>query len=943
MPVNALKRSGASRRDRRPQLLIFLAVAAGMLAGGVAVAADALTGQVGPTLKLTANGHLLDPIGRLTTVGNFPTGSAVTPDGRFVWVTDCGHGKNDVQVVDVGSGRVTQVLPLPGCYGGIAFSPDGRHAYVGGTPKGGSPTEGPTRGDQGDVVHIFTVDERTGAGVEQSPLALPATNGGSGRLYSLPPVTGAGQGYPEGLAVSPDGRTLVVALNVADQAVVIDLHTLAARLVSVGAYPNGVVFDPRGRAYVSNEYDGTVSVIDPASAKVTGTIHGLGGPLGDLAAHPEGMVADPLRHRIYVAVTNRDLIGVVDTDTDAVVKLISVGRAQGLGTAPIKLAISPDATTLYAADAGEDALAAISLTRRPGATHVHGRLRTGRDARGYIPNLPAFTLIGRLPTAAYPDDVQVTPQGVLIWIAGKGLGSGPNPTSTFDGAKTPYQTPNNTYGTYVLDMLLGRVGMLPLPTDAQVRAANPQADAQAAPYNQEPRPAGSPIPAVSGRPSSQIKHVFYIVRENRTYDQVFGSDPRGDGLPGLELFDDNGVAGPTGGITPNAHSLARRFPLLDHYYMNSEVSVDGHLITAGGYATDYAQKATAANYAGRRHTYDFGIFPVTFPPKFFVFDQAAAQGISFRDYGEAVGSSPTGLARNRPQYPAFLTSVDPAYPNNVFIGCLRAGLTASCTRDSGLYLGSGGLTGAPFAGQSRFNVWYPQFLAQVATGTVPTLNYMILPNDHTNGTTTGDYTPQAMIADNDLALGQIVDAISHSSIWSQSAIFVTEDDAQDGADHVDSHRSPALVISPWAAHGAVVHSRYDQYSMLRTLELIAGIDPLSLNDALATPMYDAFISGAQKPDATPYNVRVPAYDIGRINSAGAANAALSNRLPWNRLDAVPQEISDQILWSTVHGTASKPPRGPNASPDEHDRAVAVRALLRANRDLRGMSAGGSHG
>jgi YVTN family beta-propeller protein len=1011
-----------TRSGRVLRLGLAAACIAAVVIGGVAVADSVTTGQIGPALHVTGNGHLLHPAGKLTTVGDFPTGSAVVPGGRFLWVADCGHGKDDIKVIDLSHGKVIQTLPLPGCYGGVAFSPNGSHAYVSGTPKGGSPTEGPTQGDQGDVIHIFTVTLSTGKGVEQEPLPLPSTSGGSGRVNSLPPVSGVGTAQPEGLAVSPDDHWLVVALNAADDAVVVNLQTNASTVVPVGQYPVDVVFDPQGHAYVSNEYSGTVSVIDPASATVTGTINGLGGSLGDLASHPEGMVADPKRPALYVAVTNRDLVGVVDTRTDTVTHLVSVARPQGLGTAPTNVAISPDDATLYASDAGEDAVAAISLSQRPraktlkrhkryvapalkkirrfragqvGAAHqlakVHGsgraaakrhyakqiktltrrylrarvakicggatrrkerayvnrvlkilsgpkRGRTRRLKRakkalpaktsctpGYIPNLPALQLIGRIPTAAYPNSVQATSRGDLVWIAGKGFGSGPNQNYTFDGAKTPFQTPQNQYGTYVLDMLIGRVGRLPLPTDRQVQRDTPAADAQSHPDNPENAPAGSPIPGVTGQPSSQIKHVFYIVRENRTYDQIFGSDSRGDGNAQLELFDDNGVSGPTGGVTPNAHALARQFPLLDHFYEDSEVSIDGHLITASAYATDYVQKATAANYSNRRGTYDFGIYPVSFPPKFFIFDQAAKQGVSFRDYGEDVGAIPFGAAPNRPEFAQVQSNLDPTYPGNLQIGCLQAGDPASCTQDSGLYNGTGTL----FAGMSRVNDWLPEFQAQATAGTVPAFNYMILPDDHTNGTTPGDYTPQAMIADNDLALGQIVDAISHSSIWPSTAIFVVEDDSQDGADHVDSHRSPAFVISPWAHHGAVVHTRYDQYSMLRTLELILGLDPLALNDALATPMYDTFISGSEQPDDTPYTVKAPTYNIATQNTAASPDAKLSGELPWNRLDAVPQEISDEILWASVHGAGSTPPApGPNASPDEHDRAVVVRDLLR---------------
>jgi YVTN family beta-propeller protein len=1132
-----------ARRSRTTLRIVLAGLTVCLALAGVALADSITSGRIGPALNLTGNGHLLHPAGRLTTVGDFPTGSAVMPGGHIIWVADCGHGEDDIKVVSIASGAVLQTLPLPGCYGGVAFAPDGRHAYVSGEPTGSSPTEGPTQGGQGDVIHIFSVNPGTGEGTEQAPLALPSTSGGSGRTNSLPPVSGTGTAQPEGLAVSPDGRYLVVALNAADDADVVNLATNGQTIVAVGQYPCDVVFDPQGRAYVSNEYAGTVSVIDPARARVTATISGFGGALGDPGSHPEGMAADPHRHQLYVAVTDRDTIAVVDTDTDKITHLVSVGRPQGLGTEPVKLAISPDGTTLYSADAGEDAVAAITLSARPAratapagarrrtiyrtptvgailtyerhrahaarllrrargrarrsaaraygrtvgalaaryltlrpdqacggpsraqarawvsafqralgirsaarrraAEHAAGRrlppvlacpqtntrivyrmpsvgaistfvarraaaartLRrapgraraaarkqyartirrltrrylsaragrachgpTFREAEGYIraieravsvrsrrrrlaleraaaarlprigtcsasrgpavgivPNLPADQLIGRIPTAAYPDDVQTTPQGQLIWIAGKGFGSGPNPDYYFGGARTQYQTPPNTYGTYVLDLLIGRVGVLPVPTDQQVVADTPAANAQVMPSNQESQPAGSPIPAQTGHPSAQIKHVFYIVRENRTYDQVFGSDPRGDGSAGLELFDDNGVSGPTGGITPNAHALARQFPLLDHFYEDSEVSVDGHIITAGATANDYVQKATAANYSNRRGTYDFGIFPVTFPPDFFIFDQAAKQGVSFRDFGEAVGTAPTGNAPNRPEFAKVEQGVAGTYPNNLFLGCLTPNQPASCTQDSGSYKG----TGTVFAGQSRFNVWYPEFESEVAAGKVPTFNYLILPNDHTNGTTAGDPTPQAFIADNDLALGQMVDAISHSSIWPSTAIFVVEDDSQDGADHVDSHRSPAFVISPWARHGAVINTRYDQYSVLRTMELITGLDPLGLNDALATPMYDAFISGSQTPDDTPYNVIAPSYPLTTKNTPSSPLAGLSRELPWNRLDAVPQAISDQILWASVHGAGSTPPAaGPDASPAEVDRAAVVRSMLR---------------
>jgi hypothetical protein len=229
-------------------------------------------------------------------------------------------------------------------------------------------------------------------------------------------------------------------------------------------------------------------------------------------------------------------------------------------------------------------------------------------------------------------------------------------------------------------------------------------------------------------------------------------------------------------------------------------------------------------------------------------------------------------------------------------------------------------------------VFQDVFRSQVAAGGVPTFTYMILFNNHTNGTTPGFYTPKADVADNDLALGQLVDLVSHSPIWESSAIFVLEDDSQDGMDSVDAHRIPTLVISPWARRGAVVHTRYDQFSFLRTAEIISGLDPLSLNDALATPMYDAFVSGDEKPDAdgTRYDAIQPQQSLTEVNPPNAPDAQLSASLPWSETDAVPQRLSDRILWHSVFGPDAKPPpAGRDASAEEAERASVALARFRA--------------
>jgi len=879
------------------------------MAGAAVAAGNTFEGRVGPAYGITPSGRLLHPAGRLTALGDFPTGGALSPDGRFYWAVDSGHGRDDVRVVDVATGAVRQVLPLPGAYGGIAYAPDGRWVYVSGEPVGNSHPVGATRGNDGDVIHVLAVDPRTGRAAERSPIALPPTSGGSAqRLGGNPasiaiqtpgPGPSSGLGWPIGLAVTRDQRFLAVALNQADQLAIVDLPTRAIRLVKVGAYPYGVAVDGH-TAYVSNEYDGTVSVVDIDAAAVRSSI-----TVGSRNSHPEGLVFD--HGRLFVAVTNQDLVAVVDTGRAMVTTTISLARPAGVGTAPVAVAIAPDRKRLYVADAGEDAIAVVALAR-------------GADTRPRV--------VGRVPTAFYPTAVAVTPDGrSLIWVAAKGLGAGPNPTYGEHYAASE-EAP---YGTYVPDMLIGRLGVLATPSNrAAVRMAH-VVDSEIRPANLIPVAANSPIHAPGGGPSRQVQHVFYVVRENRTYDQIFGTDARGDGDPKIELFDDNGAPGLAGGVTPNAHRLARMFPLLDHVYANSEVSVDGHIITSGAYATDFVLKALHANYANRGRIANFGQDPVTFPPNAFVFDQAVRQGVSFRNFGEiSAGVLPSGND-GRITYESVVANTAWGYP--LFFGCQGIpGLEPNgvnnavvCDTDSGL--------GVPAdATRSRIDFFSADFARQVASGTVPALTYITLPNDHTNGVHPNYPTPRAMVADNDLALGQLVDVISHSAIWSSSAIIVIEDDSQDGADHVDAHRMPAFVISPWARHGAVVHTRYDQLSALRTAELIVGLKPLSLGDALAEPMYDAFIPGDAKPDLTPYSAVRPTQPLDALNPIGAQG--LDRALPYTQLDLVPQRLLDAAIWRSVYGSSARPPRpGPDASPAEARRAEQVLRVWRAHGDV----------
>jgi YVTN family beta-propeller protein len=965
-----------------------------------------------PSTGLFVNGRMLDPVGRMTTLGAFPTGGALSPDGRFYWAVDAGRDANAVRIVAVASGAVTQTLPIPGGYVGIAFAPDGRRAYVSGQP-GDDDLDPAAKGKDGDVIHVYDIDVASGRAAERDPIGLPDARDGAAARDELPQASGV-NAWPEGLAVTPDGRRLVVALGQADQVAIIDLASpKSIALADVGRYPYGVAVDPRRpRAYVTNERDGTVTVLDLPSGKTVTTI-GVGGPRGNAYAHPQGIVADPTRDAVYVTVTDRDLVAAIDTGRLKLQKLIDVGRPQGIGAAPVSAAVAADGRTLYVADAGEDAVVGIALADRPSVKPVARRFRRARtlaqiaryrslarrarskkrraslrrklltgkpvkgcsgpsdaqDAaygkralealasrdraarkgaskakrraafkkairkarsrtraivaceKGVAIGAKRFDLLGRLPTAAYTTDVEATPDGKqLVWLAAKGLGSGPN-----QGDKS------------VKQQITGRAGVLPTPTDVELAGFTRRADKQVEPTNLGPAPAGSPVAGPGGGPSDKIKYVFYVVKENRTYDQIFGSEPRGRGDPSRELFDDNDVPGPTGGVTPNAHALTRTFPLMDSVYANSEESTTGHKITAGGYANDYTNRSIETQ---RKRKGNPDIFPIGSPPNAFVFDQAVRQNLTFRAYGELGAGNQPFANDGRPTYDAVAANTDYSYPSQIFGTCrpsipvpAGAPLATRCTTDAGAV---GVTNGAP-AVNSRVRAFSTQFEQQLAAGTVPRFNYLILFNDHTDGTTPGVYTPKADLADNDLALGQVVQLVSQSSIWAQSAIFVLEDDSQDGIDSVDAHRIPAFVISPWAKKGAVVSTRYDQYSFLRTASLILGLKPLSLNDAFATPLYDAFVSGSQQPDVegTRYTAIQPQQSLTETNAAGAPNARLSAQLPFDETDVVPQRISDRIVWQSVFGADSEPPEpGPNASPVERGRARGALARFRRGENPR---------
>jgi hypothetical protein len=499
--------------------------------------------------------------------------------------------------------------------------------------------------------------------------------------------------------------------------------------------------------------------------------------------------------------------------------------------------------------------------------------------------------------------VSVTRGGTLLYLSAKTYGTGPNPGGP--QPNQPTDNDDNINSTQYLPLLVaGSAGIAKMPSDPEVARLAAAADKQLTPANTQAAPADTPL-----RPGGPIKHVFYIVKENRTYDQVLGDDPRGDGDPKLNLFGSQ--------VTPNVHALVQRFPLLDHVFANSEASIDGHFWTSAGSVPDYVNKNWFQNYAGRQRPYDFPVYAVSFPDNGFLIDQATRQNISYYDYGEAIaGNIPLP---DKDRTPAETQAVAAKFANSD----IGAG-AGSCYPNDGS-IGKDVITGQtvfdtiPPVGalpdaESRFRCFQTKLSAQLAINSVPTFNYMVLSNNHTRVLSAGAYTPRAMVADNDEALGRIVDLISHSSIWASSAIFVIEDDSQDGADHVDAHRIPAQVFSPYAKPGAVIHTRYDFPSVIHSMELIMGMHPLGFQDALGVPMYDAFQA---KPDnAAPYTYIPSKINLLETNPATGPGARESAQQP-SGLDAISQREMDRLLWKSVHGWRSTPPPpGPGAQPGE---------------------------
>ncbi len=807
---------------------ISIALVGAVLMVGAAFGANSIFfGRVGPQVDgtgVTPNKWMLTPAGLQVEVGDRPMALAPAPDGHYIAITNGGQGVQSLTLLDTYTNKVAQKIPYPepeALFYGLVWSADGKNLYA---SAGGN-----------NKIRAYSFDGKVLT--ENAPFVL-------GDLSS--PI------FPAGLALSPDGKTLYAALNYGNSLAAIDTtkrNGLGVKYLKFGdassdtgkvTLPYALQMSKDGKTlYVSHTNMKSVSVVSTEKLELAKKI-----AVGD---QPSGMTLSSDGKTLYVANANSDTVSLVDTASNAVRDEINLRPYEGapFGSMPNALVLSSDDKTLYVANGGNNDVAVVDLA--------------SNKVRGLI------------PTAWYPSAVTVSRGGKFLYVANlKGLGAGPNPLGPIDGVDRPEEQ-------YIAGLARGTVSVIATP-DAQTLEAYTKVVVKNNGFD-ETRQAlvkGSsstkpqPIPRRLGDPSV-FKHVIYIIKENRTYDQVLGDLKEGDGDPSLTLYGQD--------VTPNHHALALEYGLLDNFYCDAEVSADGHDWAMAAAAGDYTQRFWPSGYSDRNRGYDWeGATTAANPTNGFLFDFAKRAGLSYRVYGEFWDyASKVPNIKPTPAQPNLVGHWSPTY----------IGFEMS------------------YSDQDRFKNWKAEFDGFVKGGNLPQLSIVALPRDHTDGSSKGAATPKAMVADNDLAFGKIVEAVSNSPYWKDTVILSLEDDAQSGPDHVDAHRTIAFAISAYSKRKALDHTQYSQVSMLRTMELILGLPPMTQFDAAATPMIAAF---QDAPVMTPYKALTPKQPLDQLNTDASYKSRQSSHFDFSRPDRVNDAILNEILWHDAKGANAPMPQ-----------------------------------
>lgn len=753
------------------------------------------------------NGWSLSPVGRSFELGDLPLNMAVSRSGKLMAVTNNGQSTQSIQLISVKKEKVLDQAVIPKSWYGLKFSADEKKLYASG-------------GNDNWILVYDIADQKlvlsdsillgkkwpnrispAGIDIDEDRQLLYTVTKENNSFYvidlktkvTLKEIKLDGEAYA--CLLSPDKKELYISCWGCDQLLVFDTQTQTiVSFIKVGDNPNELCLTKNGAyLFVANANDNSVSVIDVKQRKVIETLNA--------ALYPDAPS----------------------------------------GSTSNGLALSKDEKTLYIANADNNCLAIFDV-QQPGVS----------KPKGFI------------PVGWYPTNVKVIGKKIFV-TNGKGFSSmanpyGPNPYRSREAVIYQQGDSSKPVGVqYIGGLFKGTMSVIDVPKEKQL-AIYSQAVYTNTPYNKQKETLadgmlGNPVPMKVGDPSP-IKYVFYVIKENRTYDQVLADMPKGNGDTSLLLFGRN--------ITPNQHQLADQFVLLDNFYVDAEVSADGHNWSMGAYATDYLEKTWPTNYGGRGGRYDAeGNRKIANNKAGFIWDHCKRNNVSFRTYGEFADDGKANI---------------PVLKNNM---CNYYKGFDMSVRDT-----------------VRFSQWKRDFDSLLALNSVPKFNTVRFGNDHTEGLRKGKPTPNADVADNDLAVGMFIEYLSKSPIWKETAIFILEDDAQNGADHVDAHRSPAYVAGGFVKRNFVDHTMYSTSSVLRTIELILGMPPMTQYDAAAQPMWRCFNNTA---DATGFTAVIPAVNLNDKNVVLNKWQRLSETFNFAKEDAAPDIEFNEVVWHAVKG------------------------------------------
>jgi len=758
------------------------------------------------------NGWKLSPVGKMLPVGDLPLNIAVSSSGKMLAVTNNGQSDQSIHLIDAEKQEVLDSIIIAKGWLGLTFSKDEKFLYA--------------SGGNDNWIMKYQIKDKKLVPNDTLIIGKPWPN-----LISI-----------AGIAVDDQKQLLYAVTKENNSLYVYDIkEKKVKKQIPLGGEGYTCLLSGDCKTlYITCWGCNKVILFNTREQLVTGSI-----AVGD---NPNDICISKNGKYLYVANANDNSVSVVSLEKNREIEILNAALYPNApsGSTPNGIALSDDEKTLYIANADNNCLAVFDVSKPGNST-----------SKGFI------------PTGWYPTCVRVVKNTIFV-TNGKGLTSkanpyGPNPTSRKEDVAYQKGTNKEIKVQYIGGLFRGTLESITNPTESQLSIYS-QAVYNNTPYTKEKEmlsegEAGNPIPNKVGD-ISPIKHVFYIIKENRTYDQVLGDMPEGNGDSTLVLFGKK--------ITPNQHALAKQFVLLDNFYVDGEVSADGHNWTMGAYATDYLEKNWPSSYGGRGGFYPGeGVREVSNNKNGFLWDFCKRYGVTYRTYAEFISDSKAAI-------PALIDHFCPTYTE-----------WDLSVRDT-----------------VRFYQWKLDFDALLAAGTVPQLNTLRFGNDHTEGLSKGKTTPLAHAADNDLAVGLFVEYLSHSPIWNESVVFIIEDDAQNGPDHVDAHRSTAYVAGGFVKQEFVDHTMYSTSSMLRTIELILGLPPMSQYDASAEPMWRCFNKTATHP---PFKSLANLVDLNLKNTATNKLSKLSEKFNFSQEDRVPDAQFNEVIWGAIHGLSSPCP------------------------------------